>query len=217
MSGPNARRRERTDAASGPVIDARVERSTAKVLAETYRQLSLSGVAGLSIDEIARASGVAKTTIYRHWPTRAALVVDACSRLGSPLAAPDSGDTRRDLLALTTTFAAQLRDSTWSVVHPSIVDAGERDADIRAMQAALHLAFMAPFDAVVARARSRGDIDPARSTRSVVAGLVGPLFYRRWFSRERIDARFIRECVDAVLTGEAIDASPSRRQRGAVS
>ena len=43
------------------------------MLAETYRLLAEGGIGGVSIDEIARRTGVAKTTIYRHWPSRAAL------------------------------------------------------------------------------------------------------------------------------------------------
>ncbi len=62
--------------------------------------MTRSGLGGVSIDEVARASGVAKTTIYRHWPTRAALLIDACSQLGGPHEAPDTGSLRGDLYAL---------------------------------------------------------------------------------------------------------------------
>ena len=47
--------------------DPRVIASREKVLAATLELLSQSGLSGLSIDEVAKCSGVAKTTIYRHW------------------------------------------------------------------------------------------------------------------------------------------------------
>ncbi|WP_175345382.1 hypothetical protein [Bradyrhizobium sp. ORS 375] len=46
----------------------------------------------------------------------------------------------------------------------------------------MHRSFMAPFESVTERARATGDI---------VAGLVGPLFFRRWSSHEPDDARFV--------------------------
>ena len=64
-------------------LDARVRRSRSRVLATAFELLSESGVGGFSVDEVARRSGVAKTTIYRQWPTREALVLDACSRISA--------------------------------------------------------------------------------------------------------------------------------------
>ncbi|UPG87462.1 TetR/AcrR family transcriptional regulator [Luteibacter aegosomatis] len=181
------------------VVDKRVERSKAAVLAEVYRQLTQTGISGVSIDEVSRVSGVAKTTIYRHWPSRSALLIDACSRLGSGHPPPDTGTLRTDLHALATGLADQLQTSTWASVYPSIIDATERDSEIAALQAELHNAFMAPFRAVIAQAKDRGEIQPNQPDADLVASVVGPLFYRRWFSKEVIDERFIKSIVDAAV------------------
>ena len=162
--------------------DKRVERSKAAVLAETYRLLTQNGMSGVSIDDVAQHSGVAKTTIYRHWPSRAALLIDACSRMGAPQAAPDTGSLRGDLYELTATVARQLRTAAWPSVLPSIIDAAERDPDIAAMQAALHEGNMAPFRAVAERARQRSELAADQPVADVIAAALGPLFYRRWFS-----------------------------------
>lgn len=183
----------------GQNTDKRVERSKAAVLAETYRQLTQSGISGVSIDEVSRASGVSKTTIYRHWPSRSALLIDACSRLGSVSAPPDTGALRGDLLTLATNLAEQLQSAAWATVYPSIVDAAERDPEIASLQAGLHNAFMAPFHAVVERARERGEVRPETPAADLIAAVVGPLFYRRWFSKEAIDHRFTEATIDAVV------------------
>ncbi len=179
--------------------DKRVERSKAAVLAETYRQLSQSGLANVSIDEVSRASGVAKTTIYRHWPSRSALLIDACSRLGGGREAPDTGGLRGDVHALAASLADQLQTASWSSVVPSIIDAAERDADISAMQTGWHRGLMAPFDTVAERAKAKGEMRSDRPVSDLVAATVGPLFYRRWFSREPIDDRFVSAVVDAAV------------------
>ncbi|MGE2737502.1 helix-turn-helix domain-containing protein [Mycolicibacterium vaccae] len=51
-------------------------------MAAAFDILTQSGVGGFSVDEVVRRSGVAKTTIYRHWPSREALVLDA---VGGPV------------------------------------------------------------------------------------------------------------------------------------
>src|SRR3984885_10636736 len=179
--------------------DKRVERSKAAVLFETYRQLTQGGISGVSIDEGSRVSGVSKTTIYRNWPSRSALLIDACSRLGNAHQAPDTGTLRGDLHALAMNLAEQLQTAAWASVYPSIIDAAERDPEIATMQSELHKGFMAPFHTIVERAKGRGEILASKPAADLIAVIVGPLFYRRWFSKEAIDDRFTEATIDAAI------------------
>jgi AcrR family transcriptional regulator len=181
------------------IADKRVERSKAAVLAETYRQLKQSGISGVSIDEVSRVSGVSKTTIYRHWPSRSALLIDACSKLGNAHQPPDTGTLRGDVHALVTNLAEQLQTAAWASVYPSIIDAAERDPEIATMQSELHKGFMAPFHTIVERAKGRGEILASKPAADLIAVIVGPLFYRRWFSKEAIDDRFTEATIDAAI------------------
>jgi len=186
-------------------LDKRVERSKTVVLAETYRQLRESGISGVSIDEVSRVSGVSKTTIYRHWPSRSALLIDACSRLGSVYTAPDTGTLRSDLLALVTNLAEQLQTATWASVYPSIIDAAERDPEIAAMQSELHKDFMAPFHAVIERAKERDEVKRDSSAADLIAMTLGPLFFCRWLSKAVIDKRLIDAAVEAAVKAARIE------------
>ena len=180
----------------GAAPDQRVVRSKARVLEETYRLLFEGGIGGVSVDEVARRSGVAKTTIYRHWPTRSALVLDACSKMGGPEPSPDTGSLREDLTILAQRVADQLRDAAWPSVLPSIiVDAAERDPAIAGMHERLHAANMQPFLDAIAAAHRRGELPAERDAAALVAEVVGPLFYRRWFSKEPIDPAFVTGVV----------------------
>ena len=182
-------------------VDGRTERSRAAVLAETYRQLSRSGLANVSIDEISRVSGVSKTTIYRHWPSRSALLMDACSRLGGTMTVPDTGTLDGDLHWLLSTLAEQLRTASWSGVIPSIADAAERDPDLSAMQTQWQKAMMAPFRTVLERAQARGERASDQDLSPVIDMAVGALFYRRWFSRQPLDAAFVDSIVEQAVSG----------------
>lgn len=176
--------------------DTRAERSKSAVLAETYRQLSQSGLANVSIDEISRVSGVSKTTIYRHWPSRSALLIDACSRLGGGIPTPNTGTLKGDLHTLLSSLAEQLRTASWSAAIPSIADAAERDPDIAAMQIQWQKSVMTPFHTVLERAKARGELLSFKDASAAIAMTVGALFYRRWFSKEALDADFISQIVD---------------------
>ncbi len=184
---------------SGSGSDKRVERSIDTVLTETYRLLTETGIGGFSIDEISRRSGVAKTTIYRHWSSRSALLLEACSRLGGPRHIPDTGNLAHDISALLGNFAEELRTAQWATVLPSIIDAAERDADVADTLAKIHAELMTPFAAVVERGQQSGELPSQVSAREVVARLVGPLFYRRWLSKEPIDDGFVARMVDMVI------------------
>jgi AcrR family transcriptional regulator len=179
--------------------DDRVRRSKEAVLETTYQLLMQAGLAGVSVDEVSRRSGVAKTTIYRHWPSRTALLLDACSRMASKFDIPDTGNLKEDLAELAFSIAALLRSKNFSSVLPSVVDAAERDDQIAALHSRIHAEHVAPLYVVIERARKRGELPRNCLAAEIVAAVVGPLFYRRWFSREPLDDRFIRAIVDRAV------------------
>jgi AcrR family transcriptional regulator len=172
------------------------------VLAATSQLLTEFGLGGVSVDAVAERSGVAKTTIYRHWPSRAALLVDACSKMGSKLDVPETGSVRGDLMQLATTVATRLSSARFATVLPSIIDAAERDPELAALHARLHAGIISAIRTVVERGQKSGDLPRTRAPSELVAAIMGPLFYRRWFSREPLDEGFVRGVVENI-TGDA--------------
>jgi AcrR family transcriptional regulator len=158
-----------------------------------------AGLAGVSVDEVARRSGVAKTTIYRHWPSRTSLLLDACSRMASKFEIPDTGNLKGDLVELASSIAAQLRSKNFSSVLPSVIDAAERDDQVAALHSRIHAEHMSPLYVVIERAKRRGELPRNCQAAEMVAAVVGPLFYRRWFSREPLDDRFVLAIVDRAV------------------
>lgn len=180
-------------------LDERVRRSRETVLGVTAELLIERGFAGASVDEITRRSGVAKTTIYRHWPTRGDLLRDACSTLGTPLEVPDTGSFEQDVTALLTSLAHLLRSAKWTSVLPSVIDAAERDPDIAAVYSKLQEGHSAPLKFMIQRAMQRGELPKTTDSALLVAALTGPLFYRRWFSREPLSSSFAKQIVRLFL------------------
>jgi AcrR family transcriptional regulator len=181
--------------------DERVQRSKKAVLTATFQLLSETGLTGVSIDAVSRRSGVAKTTIYRHWPSRSALVLDACSRLKPKSEAPDTGNLKDDVTVLALNLASRLRTARWATVLPSMIDAAERDPELADLHSRMHAEMTTAFRSVIERSQQRGELSRHRRSTEVVAMILGPLFYRRWFSREPIDEGFVKRVVESAVSG----------------
>lgn len=189
---------------SGGEVSGRTRRSRDRVLTTAFELLSESGVGGFTIEEVARRSGVAKTTIYRHWTTRAALVIDACSRMTTEQQVPDTGSVHGDVAAILADIAHLLGTARWASVLPSIIDAAERDPDFADVHRGIQHGHAAPLRKILQRAIDRGELPATTNPATMIAGLLGPLFYRRWFSREPLDDQFLT-VVAAVALGATDD------------
>src|SRR5580704_1135323 len=182
--------------------DPRVVLSRERVLTATLDLLTETGLGGLTIDDVSKRSGVAKTTIYRHWPNRSALIIDACLRMtDGDEESPDTGSLEGDVRAILTNLAELLVTARWSSILPSIIDAAERDPEIAEVHGRLQRWHAAPLRAALERAVIRGEIPPEADLSAIAAALRGPLYFRRWFAREPINDSFVDLVVQGVLSG----------------
>jgi AcrR family transcriptional regulator len=213
----NAQPTRRSAAASGEggaaAVDGRVRRSRDRVLTTAFELLSESGVGGFTVDEVARRSGVAKTTIYRHWPSREALVIDAASRISAEQEVPDTGSLEEDVTAILVNLGRLLGTARWSSVVPSIVDVAERDAEFARVHGKIQRGHAAPLRAVIERAAGRGLIPATADPPSMISALIGPLYYRRWFTREPIDDQFVKTITRNVISSQQLAGDPGRDAR----
>jgi AcrR family transcriptional regulator len=102
--------RPRSERAAKAIIEA-----TLDLLAEE------GGVAGVSIEAVAARAGVGKTTIYRRWPNKEALIIDALAALKAPFPAPVGESVRDDLVAIARAFLTDKTDNRhldwyWSIM-----------------------------------------------------------------------------------------------------
>jgi AcrR family transcriptional regulator len=197
-------------------VDPRVLLSRDRVLMTTLDLLTETGLGELTIDDISRRSGVAKTTIYRHWANRSALVIDACSRMtDGEQAPPDTGSLEGDLKTILTNIADLLGTARWSSIVPSIVDAAEHDPEFADVHSRIQHGHAAPLRAALDRAVLSGEIPSTTDRDAIAAALLGPLFYRRWFSREQIDAEFVDLIIRSAVAGLHPDPPRPKRAQAA--
>jgi AcrR family transcriptional regulator len=98
---PTMGRSSRTSRRTQGVLGGRSEQVVRRVLDAAIAELARSGYHGFRMDEVAARAVVNKTTIYRRWPSRVALVTATVDRMRAPLREsplPDTGALESDLI-----------------------------------------------------------------------------------------------------------------------
>jgi AcrR family transcriptional regulator len=199
------------------MIHPRSERARSEALDTAADLVAEVGVDRLTIDEVALRSGVAKTTIYRHWPTKQALVVDAVrASCRFVTATPNSGNLREDLIrCFDGLIQASLTGRTGKIL-PSLLDAAGRDPEMDDVLQEYLRERCRPTRTVLQLAQLRGELAADLDVDLAVTLLVGPILYRKLLQREPITAEFVTAVVDALLRAlgvEPVSADQASRAR----
>jgi len=119
--------------AARPPGRPRSERAAKAITAATLDLLAEEGgVAGVSIEAVAARAGVGKTTIYRRWPNKEALIIDALAGLKVPFPAPGGDSVRDDLVAIARAFMTDKTDKKRLDCYWSIIGSAERYPELMA-------------------------------------------------------------------------------------
>ena len=190
-----------------------------RVLDVAWDLLLTGGYAGLNVDEVAERAAVAKTTLYRRWPTKDHLAVAVVTRTIRPVAVPDTGDLRHDLAEFAAGLAASLHtyrmtgqpDGVSAGLVAELVAAAARHPDlgdlVRALHARRHAMLLARLRRATERDGLRSDIDHA----VLIDQVSGPIYYRVLITGAPADRDYAERLVSAVLEGTfgpAVDAAP---------
>ena len=170
----------------------------------------LLGVDGATVEEIAARSGVAKSTIYRHFGTRAELLADAVRSCIVEQPTPDTGSLAEDLTQLFTRYDDSEETKRLNELFPMLLDASRRDPAIKDAMQSVIAERQRPMRTVLKLAQGRGEIDPDLDPDIAVAILIGPFTYRRMVQ----DVDITDDFVDAVVpSGIAALLATARDQR----
>lgn len=188
-----------------PDLDPRVERSRQQVLAATIELLGEAGYGPLSVEAVAARSGVAKSTIYRHWAGKDELVSDAIALLGQedPFedALPPPGPVESRVTALLTTIATVVQDPTWNPANclGAVIESADRCPELALEAARMFEERTGPLYTVLQEAVTNGELPQDTDVKLLADALVGPIILRRLFHREPITASCVPGLVRQVL------------------
>jgi AcrR family transcriptional regulator len=164
--------------------------------------LDIQGYTGLRIDDVADTSRVSKTTIYRRWPTKAALVVDVLRQIKSQqIPMPSTGDIEQDLRAIVTDLYASLDGTTLGRALPGLLAEKSADPELAAAIEQLWTDRQKMVGEVVRRGVANGQLRPDLDVATVLDQLAGPAYYRLLITGQRLDRRSARRHADALVIG----------------
>jgi AcrR family transcriptional regulator len=158
------------------------------------------GVDGFSVDEVARRSGVAKTTIYRRFSSAKELLVAALDRVMTAPSTPDTGSLREDLLEYLASVRPAFADITLRNLFFEIYAASARDPELRDLHKSLMRARAGPTRAIFDHARLRGELSPELDYVTMAEIVQGPFIVRSMFRPETLADVDLEALADRMIT-----------------
>ena len=190
---------------SGKVGRPRSEKSRRAILDATLELLAEQGFDGLSIEGIADRAGVGKTTIYRRWNNKEALVSAALRDMRSSLEMPQPGrDLRETVVSFFNEFFAilQERPVTWIILMRLIGEAQEHPEMVKDFYSQIY-ARVGLSKEYVDHLKATGEIDPDLDWPMAASLIAGPLLYllvlNRLMGEPEITQAQIEKYTDVIL------------------
>ncbi|MEA2751178.1 MAG: hypothetical protein QOI41_5321 [Myxococcales bacterium] len=176
-------------------------------LEATLEELARVGYVALTFEAVAARAKVNRTTIYRRWPTKHALVHDALVHAQSLVGeAPDTGAVRSDLMEV-----ARYRLATMSLPHARAIAAAiisePPESELVAGARLLGTASRAMVGEIVARGIARGELPKETDPELIHQPLLAVLFAGAIMRRAVPDEAYLTRLIDGLVVGAAHDAA----------
>ncbi len=195
----------------GTSVDPRVARTRAAVLGAAIDLLAERGYSGFSVEGVVERTGIAKTTLYRHWPTRDDLLAAVIGQLGGAGELPGTGSVRQDLLDFFAPRVHVARTPRWERCMPALVEAATRHPELAAVVARLTAQMLSQVETLIRRGIERGEIRPDISLQLAASALMGPIVFRRLLLQEAPTEERVSAVVDLVMQGISWPEPPGAR------
>jgi AcrR family transcriptional regulator len=188
----------------------RSQKAHQAILAAAMELLLAQGLHAMSMDDVARRAGVSKATIYRWWPSKERLALDALATEWTttpPVGRRRTGSLHGDLLARFRPWIRQLNRQPYARVVAGLVAEAQTNPEFAELY---REHFVRPRrDAtreLLVDARDRGEIAAGTDLEVTLDLLYGPIYHRLLHGHAPLTERFARQVIDHVVT--AISASP---------
>lgn len=185
----------------------RSEKARRAVLEAMRTALAEDSYAAVTIEGLAAEAGVSKQTIYRWWPSKGAVLLDAYlahtqGDAGDEAALPDTGDLRADLVAVLQATVAELRDPTFAIPLRALTVAVLEDPDLAAeYEHRLDAPMREMKKARLRAAQSAGQLPDDLDLDVAVDMLFAPVAQKWSTAGEPPSDGYVRTLVETVLSG----------------
>ncbi|MFG2426401.1 TetR/AcrR family transcriptional regulator [Streptomyces sp. NPDC048590] len=180
--------RRRNEAARRAILDA------------ALRLLGESDGDPVTVETIARAAGVGKQTLYRWWPSKGAVLLEALAeRAQQTVPAPDRGNLRGDLrTVIAATFAGAQRPPVGPALRTLALEAA-RDPQLAALMREFTESRRTALREVLERGQELGELEPGRDLDLMVDQIYGVFWYRFLLGHAPLDDATATALADSLL------------------
>ncbi|MCB5169093.1 TetR/AcrR family transcriptional regulator [Streptomyces bambusae] len=210
-TGPAAGRGSARTGGSAKAPDAtrRSERSRRAILDAALALVGEVGYNKLTVEAIAARAGVGKQTIYRWWPSKAAVLLDASLALAGSAAEeggwagfPDTGDLAADLKLVLRATVDEMADASYDASARALTAAAATDPELGArFTEQLLMPQLGMYEERLRSAAAAGQIAADADVRLAVEMLLGPLTHRWLLRTAPLSHAYADALVDQVLRG----------------
>ena len=170
-----------------------IEAATTLFIEEGYRSVTPQ--------RVSQETGVARSTIYRHWPDQQALLLDTIDVVVFPHGSQDlTGDLRADLWTALDALRRRLDRRPFRDVFAALLEHANRSREIVPAQRRFVEGVLAPTRAVIEAAVEQGGLELSGSPEEAIAQITGPLLHQHVMLRRRITDELITATVDGFLS-----------------
>lgn len=181
-------------------MDPRIERTRKTVHQATLSVLGQVGYAAFTIEGVARESGVAKSTIYRHWPTRLALISDSLEILNQqPRPEIDATTVREQVAQLIEHLVQVFDDSVLSACIPALIEAAEHHPEVAEFLHTYSAQRRQSLVDTIQRGIDSGELPQHLNAELTALALSAPIIYNRTMTPKAMTSRQAGELVDMLL------------------
>ena len=161
--------------------------------------LAEQGYAAFALADLAARAEVNRTTLYRRWPTKAALILDAIAlRIEERIVIPDTGSLRDDLTAMLAGLSAFLRSPVGRAALAAALEIGP-SAGVAGQWQRLWRRRLGAIEPDFARARARGEMAADQDTEALLAAAAGAIYFRLFIASRPANAAWIGRVVALLL------------------
>lgn len=181
-------------------MDPRIQRTRNTVLPAALAVLADRGFANFTMEGVAEAARVSKSTVYRHWPTKLSLLRDALEELNrQPGVNSSGGSARARVERLLEHLAAALSDSVLAACIPALVEAAEHHGEVAEFLHQYSARRRSALTAVLRKGIEEGELPSHLDPELAALALSGPIFYRRLMTASPLPVNEIPRLVQQVL------------------
>ena len=186
-------------------MDARVARTRAAVLRTATDLLVEGGPSAVTIDAIVARSGVAKSTIYRHWESRDEVLIAVIEDCAPALEAPDPAlGFEHGVRSLVEQIRTTLNDPEWARIMPVLLHLKTHQEAIADVEQRMEHRQDETFEGVLALGVQEGVIATDDDPAEIAAQLIGPLVFAALTGKPPLSEAFAERVVDSFLRARAV-------------